>query len=355
MSEKLAHLAIKPYTKFAIVSTFFAPGGIDSFWKYILEIAPKNIEFHVLTQSNLNYTPLKLENGAYKPLIFWFSLLKSTWAGFGYFYNQKPDVIAFNGTIAELHLTLSIFGVRVICPKWKPKIIRIFHSSALYKSSIKNAVNRILLWCAGRLYGRNRFVSDAVANYWRLPGTTIKRGFPRKQHHARTNGNQLRVGFFGRVSFEKGPDRFCEIINLLNPKLNILPVVIGDGNMMDLLKEKMPHAEFHGWVKDPSNLISSLDLVLISSRTEGLPLAFGECLEKGVPVIGFDVGGCRELLGLAAPIALIKDGDFDSLARLVESWYRDYDIKYVQFYSYYDKNQVHAPSRYLENLEIYRS
>jgi glycosyltransferase involved in cell wall biosynthesis len=341
-----------PRTKLAIVSTFFAPGGVDSFWKYILEISPKSIEFHVLHQENLSYSPLKLQAGAYYPFIKWFDILRSSLMGLKYFKSEKPDIIAFNGTIAELHLTLAVFLARLTHRKWQPKIIRIFHSSALYRSPMKNAINKLLLWSVGKLYGHNKFVSNAVQNYWRLPGVVAVRRFPRKVAKSKEPKGELRVGYFGRISHEKGPDRFCEIMNLSNPKSNIHPVIIGDGDMMNQMKRALPGGEFHGWVDDPMAIIATLDIVLITSRSEGLGLAYGECLEMGVPVIGFNVGGCSELLGEASCLALVKDGNVHELVEALEGWSLNYTSNYQAYFNRYDRNSKHNAPEYLATLGI---
>jgi glycosyltransferase involved in cell wall biosynthesis len=305
-----------------------------------------------LHQEKLNYHPLALGPNAYKPVLSWFRFIKSTIKGYKYFKTELPDIIIFNGTIAELHLTFAILLARLTNFNWTPKIIRIFHSAALYKSTAKNYLNKILLSSAGRLYGHNKFVSNAVQQYWQLRGEVAIRSFPRKSIETREPHSPLRIGFFGRLSYEKGPDHYCHIIKLLGVSNNIQPVIIGDGEMMNEVKKYIPQGEFHGWVKNPGAIINSLDIVLITSRTEGLPLAYGECLEMGVPVMGFDVGGCSELLGKAAGLGLVKAGDFDALLSKLTSWAKDYIAKYNKYFESYDENVIHPPNNYLVSLGI---
>lgn len=325
-------------SRFSIVTTLFSPGGVDSFWAFVLSHNRQNFRFEIVHQENNSYFPQALGNAAYQPVIAWFRLFRSFRLGLEYFYRQIPEVIAFNGTIAELHLTLPLLIARALRPRWKPRVMRVFHSSALYADPRKNEINRRLLRFVGRLYGDNVFVSDAVSKYWDLPGTILRRRFPRKEPLKAAKPETLRIGFFGRLAYEKGPDRFCEIVEALRKDHQFKPVVIGDGAMMSLMQERMPEAEFKGWLKEPRVALRELDLVLISSRTEGFPLAFGECLEMAVPVLGYEVGGVAELLGLASGEALVKDGDIGALLQKLKSWFADYQGMYERYFTAYDRN-----------------
>jgi len=55
--------------------------------------------------------------------------------------------------------------------------------------------------------------------------------------------------------------------------------------------------EFAGLVEDPSRYLRSADLYLFSSRTESFGLGVLEAMSVGVPVVGPDVGGVREVVG----------------------------------------------------------
>ena len=53
---------------------------------------------------------------------------------------------------------------------------------------------------------------------------------------------------------------------------------------------------FEGAVNDIPQRIASHDVFVLSSITEGLPLAIIEAMAGGLPVISTDVGGVREVL-----------------------------------------------------------
>ena len=66
-------------------------------------------------------------------------------------------------------------------------------------------------------------------------------------------------------------------------------------------------AHFTGWFDDVPAAMSDLDVVALTSRNEGTPVALIEALAAGRPVVATDVGGVRHVVedgvtGLLAPM-----------------------------------------------------
>ena len=122
------------------------------------------------------------------------------------------------------------------------------------------------------------FSSTLIPSFVQVPSNSMGGG-----------GLPRRVGFVGRLSEEKGPDVFCEIAACSPPGLEWH--VFGSGPMRAGLEERFgPHVRFHGSVVDLSGVWPSLGLLLMPSRSEGLPLAALEALAHGVPVLASRVG-----------------------------------------------------------------
>jgi glycosyltransferase involved in cell wall biosynthesis len=77
--------------------------------------------------------------------------------------------------------------------------------------------------------------------------------------------------------------------------------VIGDGPLLDVLKEKcdknnINNIIFVGASKEVDKYLSNADVFLLASRDEGLPMAIIEALRCKLPIIGTKVGGIPDMI-----------------------------------------------------------
>lgn len=114
-----------------------------------------------------------------------------------------------------------------------------------------------------------------------------------------------RIGFVGRLSHEKAPDRFCAMVRDLGEHAECH--VYGDGPMREELERMAAgRIRFHGFVTHMAAIWRELDLLIMPSRAEGLPMAALEAAAQGLPLIAGDVG--------ALP-TVIRDGESGYLLR----------------------------------------
>lgn len=80
--------------------------------------------------------------------------------------------------------------------------------------------------------------------------------------------------------------------------------IIGDGKMrseLQLQMQQVPELQYTFWGNIPPetmpNYYNSMDLLVLPSKNEGLPLVTVEAMKCGVPVIGSNVGGIPEVIG----------------------------------------------------------
>ena len=138
------------------------------------------------------------------------------------------------------------------------------------------------------------------------------------------------AGFVGRLSLEKGPDLFLDaLIPLCRQHPRLHGVMLGDGPERPHLLARIQDAGLHerirlpGYQTDMGTWWMQLDVLVISSRTEGTPMILLEAMQAGVPVAAFAVGGIPDVLedehnGLLAPAP-----DTGALARQIERLHRD--------------------------------
>lgn len=140
-------------------------------------------------------------------------------------------------------------------------------------------------------------------------------------------GDQFQIGWVGRLSLEKGPDTLIEALG----RLGHLPYVasfLGDGPervRLERITSASPLAwrvRWHGTVPDAGRHLAAFDALVLSSRTEGMPIVLFEAMAAGVPVIATDVGGVPEVVTPREAL-LIPPDDSDALALAIEAVYHD--------------------------------
>lgn len=134
----------------------------------------------------------------------------------------------------------------------------------------------------------------------------------------------LSVAFVGRLSHEKGPDLFCRLA--ADGPADRRFEVFGDGPMRAELEAGYgARIVFHGNVPDMAARWSSVGLLCMPSRHEGLPMAALEAMARGVPVAGFGVGDLPRLIddgsnGGARTGWIVPPGDLAALGAAVAGW-----------------------------------
>ena len=121
------------------------------------------------------------------------------------------------------------------------------------------------------------------------------------------------VGNIGRLSGQKGMEYYIQALPKVlkkHPETHFL--IIGTGELESSLKEQTKqlnvenNLHFLGYRSDVQNLISQLDLVVLSSLWEGLPLT---------PIEAFSVGKTVVATGVDGTVEIVEDG---KSGRLIE-------------------------------------
>jgi glycosyltransferase involved in cell wall biosynthesis len=113
------------------------------------------------------------------------------------------------------------------------------------------------------------------------------------------------VGFFGRLSPEKGPDLFVEIARKLKLTEEFFFVMTGDGPERQKVLEQIHRNGLEnriyapGFVPDVSPLMQATDIVVLPSRLDGMPLVVLEAQALGKPVVASKVGSLAEMISHA--------------------------------------------------------
>ncbi|MGH9424262.1 MAG: glycosyltransferase, partial [Thermoanaerobaculia bacterium] len=102
------------------------------------------------------------------------------------------------------------------------------------------------------------------------------------------------IGIVGRITPIKNHDLFLRVAERTRDLARF--VVYGDGGDRERLERRAANVIFAG-TREASAIYASLDIVALTSRNEGTPLALIEAMACGKPVISTAVGGVVDLLG----------------------------------------------------------
>lgn len=109
------------------------------------------------------------------------------------------------------------------------------------------------------------------------------------------------VGWVGRLSREKGPDVFLEMIRCLEDR-SVTGCLVGDGPLLAPLQEKAERegpesrVRFPGRVPHAARLMRAFDVFVLSSRSEGTPMVLFEAMSAGIPIVAAAVGGVPDVV-----------------------------------------------------------
>lgn len=113
----------------------------------------------------------------------------------------------------------------------------------------------------------------------------------------------LRVLFAGTFGSDKGLEDVITSVAHARQSTNVKLTVAGGGRKVDE-RRLLLHAarlgvdvRWLGWVSEPDRMYLDSDVVVVASRNEAYGRVTAEALVRGIPVVGYAMGGTSEILG----------------------------------------------------------
>ena len=128
----------------------------------------------------------------------------------------------------------------------------------------------------------------------RLPEKTVARG------ELGLPQDRLVVSMIGRLTQIKRPDRFLDVVEILQTcGLSVHFLVAGGGDQSSYLENRVRQQRlpvtYVGWQTNLERLLAATDVVLLTSDNEGTPLVLLEAAQAGLPVVATRVGSVEEV------------------------------------------------------------
>lgn len=234
-------------------------------------------------------------------------------------------------------------------------------ASDIYKNSLPIVVNRRVIFPIGKsLMSRYKYnhskikaivcVSSAVKilmeQHIKNPKILkiIHSGIPKdkfqnsleenfREKHKNLEGKIL-VGNISALTKEKDYHAFVRTAQILkNGGFNGHYLIVGKGKEKDRIVEMVKDSKmtddfsFLGHVNDVSGVLESLDVLLFTSRKEGLGTAVLDAYIKKVPVVSTKSGGVEDIIEHLQTGYLSEPGDADDLANGVKLFVDDPELR----------------------------
>jgi len=173
--------------------------------------------------------------------------------------------------------------------------------------------------------GRRRksvFIPNAVPSLYPTADSIVSDRFP----------GEIPIGFIGRLTGQKDLSTLLAAFSMVKINIpNLTLDIVGDGPLRGSLQKFSgdlgisASVRFFGVVPDPRALLSSWRVLVLPSRYEGLPTVALEALAYGIPVIGSDIPGTRDLIQPGDNGWLFPAGDAAAMAGLIRQAVSDLD------------------------------
>jgi len=280
-------------------------GGIET---HVLELAKG------LGQYGLDVTVVFLKNHGYHPLR-------------DALINAAIKTISLDGGLRSLVKKINITNPRIIHSHGykaslfcclAAKCTDTFHSSTFHAGEPGKGKMAIYDWLhrqSSRIIDKNFAVSKEIAS--RLPvKSVLLDNFISVPDPSPKTGSQ--IAFVGRLSEEKGPDHILSIARRLS---TIQFDIYGDGPLTDTLRHQATdNCRFHGNQTSMEPHWANIDLLLMPSRYEGLPMAALEAMARRIPVVAFNVGAMDKVVLPDQNGWLVIANQVESFQQKIEDW-----------------------------------
>lgn len=162
------------------------------------------------------------------------------------------------------------------------------------------------------------------------------------------NKEKFRILFLGVLIKRKGIDDLIDAINIISKDIdikNIEFIIAGSGEEKERLETKVKklnltkYVKFIGWIDDEQKrkLFLKVQLMVLPSYNEGLPISILESISYGIPVISTDVGDISSAIINNYNGFLFKPGDVEQLAKNLKIFIK-MDFKEWNKYSINSRN-----------------
>ena len=159
---------------------------------------------------------------------------------------------------------------------------------------------------------------------------------PRRRRHLRSHEflrKKFVIGTVGRLSVEKGHKYLIRALKEIMKKApDVGMILVGDGPLKGKLQDEVhalrlsDNVLFAGFQDDVVSMYKEMDMFVLPSLTEGVPMALLEAMAMELPVVATDVGGISFVVGKDEGL-LVNAGNSEALSSAIFSLVNDPSLR----------------------------
>lgn len=254
------------------------------------------------------------------------------------FRGLKRHLGARNADVLHIHnpFHYCMYGVAAARAAGFTSVITTLHATAMFDSKDFRKGARLAFW-AGAL------LSHGVVSVCAEVRVKLRQKFllpPQKLHvvengidlqrfgavPARRERDEIVFGTVGRMSAEKNQEGLIRAFALAYQRHRRIRLrLLGSGPLQKDLQSLVTHlklgeaVEFCGFSNDVPAFLGSLDVFVLPSLSEGMPLSLMEAIASGLPVVATAVGGVARIVKATDSGWICPPGDFAALSEGMEA------------------------------------
>jgi glycosyltransferase involved in cell wall biosynthesis len=258
----------------------------------------------------------------------------------------KPDLIHVHGGRAGLFHTIT--GTTV------PVVYTVHGFHFIHKPVgirwLATIVERVIISRADRIIFVSEHDAKIATAYKIFPenkqATVIHNGIQQGKIPERHTTPTKHVGFIGRLEYQKDPFLFLDALGHLP---DYTATMIGGGSLESAVKQEIAHRDLVKRVRQIGALshqeslqtLPTFDVLLLTSRWEGLPLVVLEAMCAGVPVVAVNVSGLSEIIEHKKNGLLVEERSGQDLAWAVRAAVENHELRTEMIHQAYQHVHNH--------------
>jgi len=300
------------------VHTSLDIGGAQSVrYLFLKYLNSKNINIRVCCLGEKGFYGSRIEKLGYKVDAFnrkyGFFNIVTTFKLYKYIKSGKFDVVQSSLFFANYHAAIAVLMAKVPVliieehgeHNFHLKARHIFHRIAGYfismvsqaiiccSESMKLEVSKVYKVPMHKIYVFKNMVDDKKIE--------ISCSREEMRNKLKVPLDAMVIGTIGSLSWIKNQKFLINCFTKIN-KDNKFLILIGDGPLKQELKDYADRLKisgklcFTGWREDISDILNAIDIFVLPSLSEGIPMSLLEAMSMGLPCIATCVGGVPEII-----------------------------------------------------------